>query len=181
MPSTGASLLTYHITSNHVHRLTSAIDSGEIGQRIQQAAGEFARGDNRRKGRGGAFWEGRHHATMVDSRVYLWECLGYIERNMVRCGVVGHPADSGWSGYRELMRTRRRNRLLDQEKLLWLLRCEHLTEFGRQLDATLGKGIIDGELKGQAQWTESIAVAERADIEAIEEQVGGRQQGRVEE
>ena len=41
--SVGASLLTYNITSNHVHLLTYAEDSRQIAEMIQQAAGEFAR------------------------------------------------------------------------------------------------------------------------------------------
>jgi hypothetical protein len=52
-----------------------------------------------RKGRSGAFWEGRYHATMVDSGEYLWECVIYVELNMVRCGVVDHPRQWNWSGY----------------------------------------------------------------------------------
>ena len=118
---------------------------------------------------------------MVDSGEYLWECLRYIELNMVRCGVVNHPADWEWSGYGELMGARRRNQLLDQEKLLWLLQCEDLTEFRRQFNATLEQAIIDGELNRQAKWTESIAVGDRAYIDAIEKQVRGRQQLRIEE
>jgi hypothetical protein len=45
-----ASLLTYNITSNHVHLLLYAEDSGLIAERDY----------NRRKRRSGAFWEGRH-------------------------------------------------------------------------------------------------------------------------
>jgi putative transposase len=107
--------------------------------------------------------------------------LRYIELNMVRCGAVTHPADWDWSGYGELMGTRRRNRLLDQEKLWWLLRGQDPAESRRQLEARLGQAIIDGELKRQAKGTESIAVGDRACIEAIEEPVRGRQQLRVEE
>ena len=34
---------------------------------------------------------------------YLWQCLCYIELNMVRCGVVAHPRDWAWVGYHEIM------------------------------------------------------------------------------
>ena len=80
---------------------------------------EFARDDNRRKSRSGSFWEGRYHATMVDSGEYLWQCLKYVELNMVRCGVVGHPRQWEWSGYAELMGGRKRNQLLDAANLLF--------------------------------------------------------------
>ena len=32
---------------------------------------------------------------------YLWQCLCYIELNMVRCGVVEHPRDWAWVGYHD--------------------------------------------------------------------------------
>jgi hypothetical protein len=55
---------------------------------------------------------------MVDSGEYLWECLNYVELNMVRCGAgpsagsgqVEHPRPWRWSGYEELMGRRNRNR-----------------------------------------------------------------------
>jgi putative transposase len=121
---------------------------------MQQAAGEFARDYNRRKERRGAFWEGRYHTTMVDSGKYLWECLNYVELNMVRCRVAGHPREWEWSGYRELMGLRRRNLLLDVEKLLWLLRT-----------------------KEEAKWTESIAVGSQSFVERFG--VGNRQKVEV--
>jgi putative transposase len=179
--SVEASLLTYNITSNHVHLLAYADDSEQIAVLMQRAAGEFARDYNRRKRRSGAFWEGRYHATMVDSGEYLWECLRYVELNMVRCGVVNHPADWSWSGYGELMGRRRRNRLLDQEKLLWLLRCQEPGAFGRQFNGRLEDGMINDRLRREAKWSEAIAVGDRAYVEAIERQIRGRQQLQVEE
>ncbi len=59
-------------------------------------------GINQRKGRKGAFWEDRYHATAVATDEHLMGCLAYIDLNMVRAGVVNHP--SGWemSGYNEI-------------------------------------------------------------------------------
>jgi putative transposase len=179
--SVKASLLTYNITSNHVHLIVYAEEEESVAQLVQRAAGEFAREYNRRKERTGGFWEGRYHATMVGSGEYLWECLRYVELNMVRCGVVKHPGEWGWSGYPELMGWRRRNRLLDIEKLLWLLRCGEVDEFRRNFNVALEDAIINDELKRQAQWTEAIAVGDRAYVEAIEQKVRGRQQLSVEQ
>lgn len=176
-----ASLLTYNITSNHVHLMVYAEASESVAQLMQQAAGEFARDYNRRKERSGAFWEGRYHATMVGSGEYLWECLRYVELNMVRCGVVKHPGEWDWSGYGELMGRRRRNRLLDTEKLLWLLRGSEMGEFRRNFQVSLEEAIINDELERQAKWTEAIAVGDRAYIEAIEQQIRGRQEMSLEE
>jgi putative transposase len=179
--STKASLLSYNITSNHVHLIVYAERTEQIAELMQQAAGEFAREYNRRKGRSGAFWEGRYHATMVGSGEYLWDCLIYVELNMVRCGVVKHPREWSWSGYGELMGCRKRNRLLDLEKLLWLLRSTDVEEFRKQFNTGLEEVLINDNLKRQAKWTQAIAVGERAYVDAIEEQIRGRQQTRIEE
>ena len=42
--------------------------------------------------RHGAFWEDRYHATAIDADDHLNRCLVYIDLNMVRAGVVNHPA-----------------------------------------------------------------------------------------
>jgi putative transposase len=179
--SVNASLLTYNIICNHVHLLTYVDAPEQIAELMQQSAGEFARDYNRRRGRSGAFWKGRYHATMVATGEYLWECLRYVELNMVRCGVVKHPAEWSWSGYGERMGWRKRNRLLDQEKLLWLLRCEDADAFRKQLNWLLEDPIIHDQLRRQPKWSEAIAVGDRAYVDAIEQQIRGRQRLRVEE
>jgi putative transposase len=169
-------ILSYNITCNHVHVIAYAENPGAIATLMQQAAGQMARDYNRRKGRSGAFWEGRYHATMVGSGEYLWDCIVYVELNMVRCGVVNHPCEWDWSGYGELMGQRKRNRLLDVEKLLWLLRCGSVTEFREHLNTELERRILNDELERQSKWTQAIAVGERAFVEAIEAQIKSRRQ-----
>jgi putative transposase len=177
--ATEVPLLTYNITSNHVHLLAYADDVDQIGQLIQLAAGEFARDYNRRKGRSGAFWEGRYHATMVEGGEYLWECLKYVELNMVRCGVAGHPSQWEWSGYGELMGWRKRNRLLDLDKLLWLVQAASLEDFRAHFNRALEEAIINDELERQAKWTEGIAVGTQEFVKGIEERIRGRQEMEV--
>lgn len=58
---------------------------------------------------------------MVDLGMYLWECLQYVELNMVRCGAVTHPRQWEWSGFGEMMGTRKRDRLLNIDNLLELV------------------------------------------------------------
>ena len=173
------SLLSYNITRNHVHLMAYADDSQQIASVMQQAAGEFARDYNRRKTRRGAFWEGRYHATMVDSGEYLWECLNYVELNMVRCGAARHPREWAWSGYEELMGLRRRNRLLDIEKLLWLVRTKDIEEFRKNLEASLQERIAKDQMKREAKWTESIAVGSESFVAGLEGRVGNRQRMEV--
>ena len=64
-------------------------------------AGRTAQEYNQRKGRKGAFWEDRYHATAVDSEMNLARCMVYIDLNMVRVGVVSHLADWPCCGYCE--------------------------------------------------------------------------------
>ena len=76
---------------------------------------------------------------------------------MVRCGVVKHPGDWTWSGYGELMGWRKRNRLLNQDKLLWLLRCGDVGAFRKQLDWLLEEEMINERLRREAKWSKDSA------------------------
>src|SRR5206468_4685858 len=82
------SVLDYCVTSNHVHLLVDASDRPEVSGFMREVASEFARAYNQRKDRANAFWGDNYHATLVEDGEYLWQCLCYIELNMVRCGVV---------------------------------------------------------------------------------------------
>ena len=131
-----------------MHLIVYAENTEQVGIFMQQVAGESARDYNRRKERSGAFWEGRYQGTMVDSGEYLWECLNYVELNMVRCQAVDHPQEWAWSAYEELMGVRQRNRLLDMDKLLWLLRTQSIQEFRQHLAVSWQERILD-QLKRQ--------------------------------
>jgi putative transposase len=85
---------------------------------MQKLEGEFAEYYNIRKRRSGAFWAGRYHCTMIGDGQYLWNCMKYIDLNMVRAGVVGHPQEWRWCGFSELTRLRQRYRMLDQAEVL---------------------------------------------------------------
>ena len=74
-----------------MHLLVRDRGEGEVIQSMQLVAGRTAQEYNQRKGRKGAFWEDRYHATAVDTEEYLVRCLVYIDLNMVRAGVVTHP------------------------------------------------------------------------------------------
>ena len=80
------------VTSNHVHLLV--FDNGQadvIPQSIQLVAGRTGQEYNQRKKRKGAYWEDRYHATAIGNDQHLWQCIAYIDSNMVRAGVVSHP------------------------------------------------------------------------------------------
>src|SRR5678809_1008527 len=93
VPRFAVSVLDFCVTCNHVHLLLEASERSAISDFMREVASEFARGYNRRKQRTNAFWGDNYHATLVEDGKYLWECLCYIELNMVRCGAVPHPQD----------------------------------------------------------------------------------------
>src|ERR1019366_4381328 len=89
-------------TSNHIHLLVKDTGEGVVAQSMQLVAGRTAQEYNQRKKRQGAFWEDRYHATAVEADEHLHRCLVYIDLNMVRAGVVRHPAEWAHSGYRQI-------------------------------------------------------------------------------
>jgi len=98
---------------------------------------------------------------------YLWQCLCYIELNMVRCGVVEHPRDWGWVGFHEIMGSRKRYRLIDLERLCWRLRADNVEEVRTNLIASLAERIARDEVKREPCWTESLAVGSLGFVERV--------------
>ena len=96
-------ILNYMVTSNHIHLLVANDgDQDVIPSSIKLVAGRTGQEYNQRKNRGGAFWEDRYHATAVQDDGHLIQCMVYIDLNMVRAGVVRHPALWPFNGYNEI-------------------------------------------------------------------------------
>jgi REP element-mobilizing transposase RayT len=79
----GLCVLDYMVTSNHIHLLVKDTGPNVIAQSMQLIAGRTAQEYNQRKGKQGAFWEDRYHATAVEADEHLHRCLVYIDLNMV--------------------------------------------------------------------------------------------------
>ena len=165
----GVHLLSYVVTSNHVHLLTLGDDLSALSRMMQTVAGESAQAYNRRKERSGAFWSDRYHATMVQRGSHLWACLRYIDLNMVRAGAVGHPADWEWTGWRELMGLRQRYRLLDLDELITLLEEPTVAAFRARYGTMVADALQRQELQRQPRWTESVAVGSRGYVKEAED------------
>ena len=90
------------ITCNHIHLLVVDNKEDVISKSMQLVAGRTGQEFNIRKGRAGAFWEDRYHATAIDTQDYLWQCMIYIDLNVVRAGAVSHPSEWGHCGYSEI-------------------------------------------------------------------------------
>jgi putative transposase len=167
------SLLAYCITSNHVHLLMNVGAKESLSALMQLVAGEFAQNFNRRKKRSGAFWGDRFHATLVDSDEYLLRCMRYIDLNMVRAGVVDHPEDWDWCGYRELLGLRKRYRLIDRARLLEILEGDPDRLF-ESYRGSIEEGIAQREFAREAMGTESLAVGSEAFVRRMEETIRNR-------
>ena len=172
-------LLDYCLTSNHVHLLVDAEERLEVSALMRCVAGEFARAYNGRKKRRNAFWGDNFHATLVEGGPYLWQCLCYVELNMVRCGVVSHPREWEWVGYHEIMGQRQRYRLLDLERLCWRLATQSVEDVRANLEAALQERIAQDQVKRESRWTESLAVGSLSFVERIKPLILSRRETEV--
>ncbi|MBW2072302.1 MAG: hypothetical protein JRI89_13745 [Deltaproteobacteria bacterium] len=57
-------------------------------------------------------------ATAVESGEHLLRCIVYIDLNMVRAGVVNHPSQWSFCGYREIQEPRRKCAPIAYERLM---------------------------------------------------------------
>jgi putative transposase len=171
------SLFTYSVTSNHVHLVLRVKDGHEdaLARFMQSLAGDFAQYYNIRKGRKGAFWSDRYHAVMIDEGPHLWNCLKYVDLNMVRAGVVEHPRDWDWCGYRELVGIKKRNRLIDRGELVRGLGDGiAFDDFSAAYEKVLEEELLTRAIVRERRWTESLAVGGREFAERVGGQIPNR-------
>ncbi|MFW8602426.1 transposase [Desulfobacterota bacterium M19] len=176
----GLPILNYTVTSNHIHLLVKDDNDREtIPRSIQLVAGRVGQEYNQRKKRQGAFWEDRYHATAVDQENHLMRCLVYIDLNMVRAGVVKHPAEWPFSGYNEIQHPKRKNRLIHYEKLMELCGAETYDAFKQNHKMLVEEVLCADKLARDEKWTKSIAVGSRDYVERIKKQLGALASGRM--
>jgi len=175
----GLRILDYMVTSNHIHLLVW--DDGRrnvIPRSIHLIAGRTGQEYNQRKKRTGAFWEDRYHATAVERGSHLIQCIVYIDMNMVRAGVVNHPAEWPFSGHNEIQNNRQRYSIIDYKRLMNLLHIENINDLKSFHSKWIEKSIEVKNFKRENKWTESIAVGSRSFIEKTKEQLGNRARSR---
>jgi putative transposase len=170
----GLCVLNYVVTSNHIHLLVRDQGRGEIARSMQLVAGRMGQEYNRRKGRKGAFWEDRYHATAVDTEDYLARCLVYIDLNMVRAGVVAHPKEWCHGGYREIQLPPQRYAITDRSALLDLLLIPSLSELQRLRAHWVEEALRADRSRREPWWTESLAAGSKAFVEGVRTQLGVR-------
>jgi len=175
----GLTILNYMVTCNHVHLLV--VDDGNRGvipNSMKLVAGRPGQEFNQRKGRRGAYWEDRYHATAVESGEHLARCIVYIDTNMVRAGVVGHPSMWPFCGYNEIQKPRRKNILIDYEKVQRLLGFWSYDQLKSSHEGWVEEYCSDGGKSRKEEWTESIAVGSKAFVEKVKALLGFRALGR---
>ncbi len=175
----GLTILNYTVTSNHIHLL---IQDGKerdvIPRSIKLVAGRIGQEFNLRKKRKGAFWEDRYHATAVETDQHLLRCLVYIDLNMVRAGVVSHPSEWAFGGYNDIQKPRKKNVIIDHQKLSELAGFDSYEEFRIAHQELVDDSLVNGNNYRQAQWTESIAVGSKSFLEGIKDKLGVLAKGR---
>lgn len=145
---------------------------------MQLVAGRTAQEYNQRKNRKGAYWEDRYHATAVESGEHLARCMVYIDTNMVRAGVVSHPSLWSFSGYNEIQEPRRKNILIDYEKLQWLIGSGSYDQLKNSHRVWVDEYLRNGAEGRQDEWTDSIAVGSKSFIEKVKSLLGFKAKGR---
>jgi putative transposase len=111
---------------------------------------------------------------MIETGEYLWNCMRYVDLNMVRAGVVADPLKWRWCGYDELVGRRRRYRVLDIPKVLELTECNDLAELAANYEAFVEEALAGERLAREARWTESIAVGSERFVHDIAQQTRNR-------
>lgn len=92
-------LYAFVLMTNHVHLLLQSSTVQGIPWLMQHLGSSYARYFNISQQRTGALFEGRYHASIIDSERYLLACYRYIELNPVRAGIVEKAEDYQWSSY----------------------------------------------------------------------------------
>jgi putative transposase len=175
----GLCILNYMVTCNHIHLLVE--DNGKrntIPNSIQLIAGRTGQEYNQRKTRKGAFWEDRYHATAIASDSHLFECMLYIDLNMVRAGVVSHPKEWPFCGYNEIQNPKQRYAIIDYERLNSLLQKKDIEDLQRSYREMVEFKLSQGIPLRDKKWSKSIAVGTKAFIEATVKKLGIRAKGR---
>ncbi len=175
------SVYGYCVTRNHVHVIVHADDHEAVSAMMHLAAGATAKQYNTRRGHLGSVWEHPYQCTLIETGDHLFECLVYVDLNMVRAGVVAHPRQWGWCGYHELVGVRKRYRLLDLDRLVAAIGMGDVTSFRRCYSEVLEEKLAAGRLERQPYWTDSLAVGSEAFVTSAQQHFGRRQTFEVRE
>jgi putative transposase len=167
----GLCVLNYVVTSNHIHLLVKDTEERAIAQSMQLIAGRTGQEYNQRKVRAGAFWEDRYHATAIEGDEHLHRCVVYIDLNMVRAGVVRHPAAWTHGGYCEIQKPPERYGLIDVAELTASCGFSSAEDFQRAHRAWVAEALRQDAMKRDERWSEALAVGSQAFVEKVKQEL----------
>ena len=171
-------ILNYMLTSNHVHLLACCKKKeNDIARAIHLASGRTAWEYNQRKNRKGSFWEDRYNSTAVENGRHLFNCMLYLDANIVRAGVVKHPQDWPYCGYQELVGIKQRYILVDKDELAHFLGVKRDSLQDRYKKWTKDY-LATSRLIRESCWTDSIGVGSKGYVEKMHEKLGVKTKGR---
>ena len=168
----GLCVLNFTVTSNHVHLLVKDTARDAIARSMQLAAGRTGQEYNQRRQRKGAYWEDRYHATAVETGEHLHRCVVYIDLNMVRAGVVRHPAQWPHGGYAEIQNPRERGWLINLGELSALCGFSSIERFQVAHREWVAHSLAGDAPRREPYWSEAIAVGSRAFVERVVTDLG---------
>jgi putative transposase len=87
------------LMTNHIHLLATGNRPAAVSRMMQSIGRRYARYVNETYERTGTLFEGRFHASLVESERYFLTCMQYIEMNPARCELARGPSDYPWSSH----------------------------------------------------------------------------------
>ena len=168
----GLCVLDYIVTSNHIHLLVKDTGANVIAESMQLIAGRTAQEYNQRKGKQGAFWEDRYHATAIEIDEHLHRCVVYIDLNIVRAGAVNHPGQWNENGFCEIQKPAKRYAIIDLRALSELCGFEDIEGFQTAHRQWIEEALARELSLRDARWSEAIAVGGLAFVERVKNDLG---------
>ena len=98
----------------------------------------------------------------------------YVDMNMVRAGVVGHPADWDWCGYREVAALRERYRILEFERLVDKMEARDIAEVREAYCGLIERRAEAEHFVRESRWTEPVAVGSESFVREVAGRLGRR-------
>jgi putative transposase len=90
---------SYVLMTNHVHLIVTPQVANGLAATMKYVWQTYVRYFNRRYERTGGLFEGRYRSLVINSELYWFTCMRYVEMNPVRAGIVSRPEEYRWSSY----------------------------------------------------------------------------------
>ena len=102
-----------------------------------------------------------------------------MDLNMVRAGVVNHPADWTHSGYREIQQPPKRYTVIDLVALSTLCGFERVPDFQRAHHKWVEEILTRNQLAREDRWSASLAIGSQSYVEKIKDALGNKARNRA--